>query len=111
MTTPLVLELGQNRFRVAARTLAPEARLFEFKFFNFEDFRQNNLVKKAIERYPDFYQLSIAPYTRTWVTEKGKATKSFWHCMLERQNGNKWHEFGYFDKPVKELPVWTPPQD
>ena len=108
---PLVLELGQNHFKIAAITLAPDARLFEFKFFNFEEFNQNHLVRKAIARYPDFYRLSIATYTKTWVIEKGKTTKTFYHCMLERKGGDKWHEFGRFEKQVKELPVWTPPKD
>lgn len=95
-----------NHFKIFARTLPIEERLFEFEFREYEEFIENPKIKKAIERYPDFHQVSLLQNTRSWLTEDGRKTKTFYTAMLERNKGKSYHVFGAFDKDVGGMLKW-----
>lgn len=111
MTKRIELPLGQNRFKVSSQVLPEHWRLFDFIFYNFEDFKNNKDVKRTIARFPDFHRLSLKSYDRTWKTEEGRQYRTFYHCVLERNHGKSWKEFGRFEKEVKELPLWQPNEE
>lgn len=103
-----------NVFKVYGEVLQPLEKLqgksyFELSFEKYSDFRTDERVSKIINRHSNFHQLSIRVNTRSWATEYGKKTLTFYTCMLEMYNGNQWCQLGRFEKDVKELPRWSPP--
>jgi hypothetical protein len=93
-----------NHFKIFARTLPDEYRLFEFEFSDYDEFMSNPSVKRTIDRYTDFERLTLLQNSRSWITEYGKKTKTFYTAVMERNRGKNWHVFGAFDKDVPELP-------
>lgn len=105
---------NHNIFKVYGEVMQPLEKLqlksyFEFSFENYNDFRKDERVSKIINRHLKFHKLSIRVNTRSWVTEHGRKTMTFYTCMLEMDEGRQWCQLGRFEKDIKELPRWSPP--
>lgn len=93
-----------NHFQIAARALLRDERLFEFEFKDYDEFINHDKIHTVLERHPDFHQFSILQNTRSWMTEYGRKTKTFYTAILEHDRGWRWHVFGTFGKDVKDMP-------
>lgn len=93
--------IGYSRGFDSIKGFAPE-----FKFDTYDELLDNKFIKELVGYPSDDYQFKMLRQKRSWLSQKGKVSTTFFSVILESNSGKRWMMIGRCEQDVKEMKEW-----